>query len=94
MVLPMKKNVTRLGWKFLGKSAPMWLQKLLSSWMVIAALTKTYMLTIGFDAKTTEIVDSTFIFTGGLLAIFFPISGTEEKMVYPPLKRYQKPPRY
>ena len=89
----MKKNVTKLGWKFLGKPAPMWLQKVLSSWMVIAALTKTYMLTVGFDADTADKVDATFIFTGGILAIFFPISGTEEKMVYPPIKPYQKPNR-
>lgn len=65
----------------MGKPAPLWMQKLLSSWMVIAALTKTYMLSVGVDEATANIIDNTFIYSGGLIAIFFPISGIEDENI-------------
>lgn len=77
----MTKKVTKFGLRFLGKPAPLWLQKLLASWMVIAAATKTWMLTVGFSDQITSNVDATFIYTGALLAVFFPITGSETKQI-------------
>ncbi len=74
----MTKRVTKIGLSFIGQPAPKWLIKLLTSWMAIAGLTKVFLKGIGISDDATAVTDAVFIYVGGLITIFVPITGTQD----------------